>query len=179
MKRAPLALLALLLLTGCQEEAAVAPPEPVALTEDSLSHFCQMWIADHAGPKAQIHLEGMPAPLFFAQVRDAVAYLRSPERSAPVTAVYVSDMAKAASWEQPGADNWIAAQDAAFVVGGEVTGGMGAPEVAPFGTRAAAESFAARHGGEIMGLDQIPTQAVLGAIDFDLPQDPNTGGARQ
>ncbi len=142
MKRRLTALLpaALLLLAACNEEAAKAPPAPVALTEDSLAHYCQMWIADHAGPKAQIHLEGGDAPLFFAQVRDAVAYLRSPERTAPVVAVYVSDMAKAASWEHPGADNWIAADSAVFVVGADVTGGMGAPEVAPFGTQAAAQS---------------------------------------
>ncbi|GAB4361616.1 MAG: nitrous oxide reductase accessory protein NosL [Kiloniellaceae bacterium] len=162
-------LLPALLLAACNEEVAKAPPAPVALTEDSLAHYCQMWIADHGGPKAQIHLEGTDAPLFFAQVRDAVAYLRSPERSAPVIAVYVSDMARAASWEHPGADNWIAADKAAFVVGSDVKGGMGAPEVAPFGTRDAAERFMRDHGGRIMTLDQIPAQAVLGAVDFDLP----------
>lgn len=161
-------LIPLLLLAACKEEVA-SVPEPVALSEDSLSHFCQMWIADHSGPKAQIHLEGQPAPLFFAQVRDALAYLHSPERLAPITAVYVSDMAQAPSWDEPGPENWVAAEGATFVVGADVVGGMGAPEIAPFGDTEAAEAFALQHGGDVMALDQIPSEAVLGAIDFDLP----------
>ncbi|NIA69706.1 copper resistance protein CopZ [Pelagibius litoralis] len=165
MKRA---LLALLMLAACNDEVAVAP-DPVPLTDTALSHFCQMWIADHDGPKAQIHLEGMPQPIFFAQVRDALAYLISPERDASITAVYVSDMAQAISWEEPGNANWVAADSATFVVGADVTGGMGAPEVAPFGTPEAAAAFAARHGGSVMALDQIPAEAVLGAIDIGLP----------
>ena len=165
MKRA---LLALLLLTACNDEVAVVP-DPVPLSDTALSHFCQMWIADHGGPKAQIHLEGFAEPIFFAQVRDALAYLRSPEREAPITAVYVSDMAEAPSWEEPGADNWVDAGAAAFVVGADVVGGMGAPEVAPFSDTAAAEAFAARHGGSVMALDEIPMEAVLGAVEIDLP----------
>ncbi len=165
MKRA---LLSLLLLAACNDEVAVAP-DPVPLTDTALSYFCQMWIADHGGPKAQIHLEGFDQPIFFAQVRDALAYLRSPERDAPVTAVYVSDMAQAVSWEEPGPGNWVDAETAAFVVGADVTGGMGAPEVAPFGSTIAAEAFAARHGGSVMALEEIPSEAVLGAVDFDLP----------
>lgn len=165
MKRA---LLALLLLAACNDEVAVVP-DPVPLSDAALSHFCQMWIADHGGPKAQIHLEGFAEPLFFAQVRDALAYLRSPEREAPITAVYVSDMAEAPSWEEPGADNWVDAAVAAFVVGADVVGGMGAPEVAPFGDTSAAEAFAARHGGSVMALDEIPMEAVLGAVEIDLP----------
>ncbi|WP_299623247.1 nitrous oxide reductase accessory protein NosL [Pelagibius sp.] len=165
MKRA---LLALLLLAACNDEVAVVP-DPVPLSDTALSHFCQMWIADHGGPKAQIHLEGFAEPIFFAQVRDALAYLRSPEREAPITAVYVSDMAEAPSWEEPGADNWVDAAAATFVVGADVVGGMGAPEVAPFGDTSAAEAFAARHGGSVMALDEIPMEAVLGAVEIDLP----------
>ena len=85
------AMMAILLLSACKEEMAEAPT-PHPLTEEALSFFCQMNVLEHGGPKAQIHLEGQPAPLFFAQVRDGVAYLRSPERDARVSAVYVSDM---------------------------------------------------------------------------------------
>lgn len=163
-----LPLLALLILPGCREEAVVLP-EPVALTENALSHYCQMWIADHGGPKAQIHLEGFPEPIFFAQVRDALAYLRSPERDAPVIAVYVSDMAQAPSWEKPGPSNWANASKVVFVVGADVQGGMGAPEVVPFGSEGAARNFASDHGGKIMRLEEIPGDAVLSAVDFELP----------
>ncbi|MDT8343806.1 MAG: nitrous oxide reductase accessory protein NosL [Thermohalobaculum sp.] len=164
MKRA---LIALLLLGACGEEPA-APPAPVAIDATTTGHYCMMVLADHGGPKAQIHLEGYPAPLFFSQVRDALAYLRGPEREARVLAVYVNDMARAPSWENPGPDNWIAASDARYVVGADVVGGMGAPEIAPFGDEVAASAFIARHGGKAMAFDDIPDDAVLGPVEIDL-----------
>ena len=132
MRYAPILLI--LLLAGCRDEVAVVAPEPVAMTEEAVSHFCMMSLDEHPGPKAQIHLEGMPFPIFFAQVRDGIAYLKLPERSAGIAAVYVSNMSRAPSWDAPGIGNWIAAEDAIFVVGADVTGGMGAPELAPFET---------------------------------------------
>lgn len=155
-----------LALGGCSGSAETEIPGPVALTEDSVDHFCQMNVIEHTGPKAQIHLEGMPGPLWFAQVRDAVAYLREPEKVADVIVVYVNDMAQAESWDHPGDANWIAADKAVFVVGSDARGGMGAPEVVPFGTEDAAKAFAAKHGGSLMGLDAIPSEAVLGAVDI-------------
>jgi len=162
------ALFALMLLGACREEAAEAPA-PVAFDAGTTGHFCMMVLADHGGPKAQIHLEGYPAPLFFSQVRDALAYLRGPEREARVLAVYVNDMARAPSWENPGAENWIAAEDARFVVGADVLGGMGAPEIAPFGDVEAAARFAAKHGGAPMALADIPDDAVLAPVEITLP----------
>ncbi len=165
MKR--LALIALLALTACKEEVAEAP-DPVDLTPDALSFFCQMNIAEHGGPKGQIHLEGYPAPLFFAQVRDMLAYLKSPERDAKITAVYVSDMSVAPSWRQPGISNWIPADGATFVVGANVQGGMGAREVVPFSDTTAAEAFITDYGGSMLSLPDIPDSEVLGPVDLDL-----------
>ena len=51
-----LALIALLVLAACKEELAEAP-DPVDLTPDALSYFCQMNVAEHGGPKGQIHLK--------------------------------------------------------------------------------------------------------------------------
>ena len=173
-RRLPFTAIALLvLLTACSEQKAAAP-DPVPLTEAALSHYCQMYVAEHGGPKAQIHLEGYPAPLFFAQVRDAVAYLRSPEREAPVTAVYVSNMSVAKSWEEPGASNWIKAGEASFVIDSDAKGGMGAPEVVPFENRADADRFAAEHGGRTASLDEIPDETVLSAVEFELPGEETT-----
>ncbi|WP_299351250.1 nitrous oxide reductase accessory protein NosL [uncultured Shimia sp.] len=155
-------------LIACKEDTAKAPPPPVDLTEEALSYFCQMNIADHGGPKGQIHLEGLPAPIFFAQVRDMVAYLKSPERDAEVVAIYVSDMGQATTWEMPGQSNWIDANDAAFVVGAPVAGGMGAPEIVPFAQTADAEIFIAQYGGTSMPLTDIPDDAAIGAVDLDL-----------
>lgn len=165
MKRA---LLFALLLAACREEEVEAP-DPVALDDDALSHFCQMNVAEHGGPKAQIHLDGYPAPLFFAQVRDAVAYLKAPERDAVITAVYVSDMAAATSWALPGTENWVDGKSAVFVVGAPVRGGMGAPEIVPFANEADAEAFIARYGGEAMALDDIPADAAMGPVDLNTP----------
>jgi copper chaperone NosL len=167
MRYAPILLI--LLIAGCRDDVAMLAPEPVIMTEEAVSHFCMMSLDEHPGPKAQIHLEGMLFPIFFAQVRDGIAYLKQPERTAGIAAVYVSNMSRAPSWGAPGIDNWIAAEDAVFVVGADVTGGMGAPELAPFETEQAARDFAALHGGEVMRLDQIPAEAVLGAVDIVIP----------
>ena len=154
-------------LTACKEDSAKAPPPAADLTETALSFFCQMDIAEHGGPKGQIHLDGFPEPLFFAQVRDLVAYLKSPERDAQVVAVYVSDMGVAPNWETPGVSNWIRAEDALFVVGAPVKGGMGAPEIVPFANDADADGFIAQYGGQAMTLKDIPDEAALGAVDFE------------
>ncbi|WP_027257829.1 MULTISPECIES: nitrous oxide reductase accessory protein NosL [Leisingera] len=165
MKR--LILAAALFLSACLEEEAKAPPAPVELTEAALSYFCQMNVSEHGGPKGQIHLEGFPVPLFFAQVRDLAAYVKSPERDAEITAIYVSDMGAAASWAHPGTNNWIDAKGTHFVVGANVAGGMGAPEVVPFASTEDAARFAARYGGEVSGFEDIPDDAVLGPVDLD------------
>ncbi len=162
-------LLILLLLTACKEEVAEVP-DPMPMTEKALSHFCQMQVAEHGGPKAQIHLDGLQQPIFFAQVRDALAYLRSPERTAPVSATYVSDMGAAISWDEPGVENWISLDAAVLVMGADLAGGMGAPEIAPFAEVAAAAEFVAAHGGMIIPLDDIPDEAVLGPVELQLPE---------
>ena len=120
-----LILLATLSLAACKEEAATPPP-PVALTAQAVGHYCQMDLLEHPGPKAQVHLDGLPDPLFFSQVRDAIAYQRMPEQSHAIRAIYVNDMAVAPSWAQPGPDNWIDASTAHFVIGSDATGGMDA-----------------------------------------------------
>ncbi len=156
---------ALLLLPACREDIA-ALPRPVALTEESTGHYCQMELLEHPGPKAQAHLAGLEHPLFFSQVRDVVAYQRMPEQSHVVTVAYVSDMgAPGATWDDPGAENWIAATEAHYVVGSAIAGGMGAPELVPFSRPEDAQAFAARHGGQVLRLDQIPDSAVLAPVE--------------
>ncbi|WP_323005662.1 nitrous oxide reductase accessory protein NosL [Pseudorhodobacter sp.] len=162
----PLFFCVVLLLAACQEEVA-QDVSAVALTETSAGHYCQMNLLEHDGPKAQIHLAGLPgAPLFFSQVRDAVAYMRMPEQSHAILATWVNDMAApGASWEHPGADNWLDAEQAFFVVGSTIVGGMGAPEIVPFSTRIAADAFVKTNGGEVMRLADIPDSAALAPVD--------------
>ncbi|WP_244265692.1 nitrous oxide reductase accessory protein NosL [Polycladidibacter hongkongensis] len=149
---------------GGGPQKATSPPAPVALSEEALSFYCQMNVLEHPGPKAQIHLAGAPAPLFFAQVRDAIAFIKSEERPGDVLAIYVSDMGKAPSWDAPGDDNWTLASTAKFVVGAKQSGGMGAPEIVPFSSEDAAQAYAKRKGGKVMALAEIPAQSVLGEV---------------
>lgn len=156
----------LVLLVACNDDTPSEAPPAVEMTEESLSFFCKMGVMDHGGPKGQVHLEGFEYPLFFAQVRDLVAYLKSPERDARIVATYVSDMDNMPVWAELEPGNWIPVDAAHFVVGAPIAGGMGAQEVVPFGTLEGAMAFRDIYGGAVMPLDDIPDDAVLGPIDF-------------
>lgn len=171
MKRA-LILVAMLGLAACKDEAA-QDVSAVALDETAVGHFCQMELLEHDGPKGQVHLGGLPgAPLFFSQTRDAVAYARMPEQSHEILAIWVNDMgAPGATWADPGAENWIEADAAQYVVGAAVTGGMGAPEIVPFADRADADAFARANGGAVMALDDIPDEIVLTPVALEAEAD--------
>lgn len=164
-----LLIVSLVLMSACKDESAEAP-DPVSLTAENLAYYCMMDISEHAGPKAQIFLDGLPDPIFFAQVRDAFTYLASAEQEGYVAAVYVNDMAEA-PWETPGADNWIHAKMAHFVVGSEKAGGMGAPELVPFSDLAAAETFVTRHGGAIFAMDAVPEAAFMAPVELVFRQE--------
>jgi copper chaperone NosL len=158
MKRA---IALILLLAACREDVA-AVPSPVEMTAQTLGYYCQMNVLEHPGPKAQVHLAGQPgAPLFFSQVRDAVAYQRMPEQSAEITAIYVNDMGVAPSWDDPGTGNWVPLDQVQFVVGSDQTGGMGVAELVPFHDPAQAAAFVAAHGGVVMSLADIPDADVV------------------
>lgn len=161
-------LLALLLLAACRDEA---PPGPVAMTPESVGFFCQMNILDHGGPKAQVHLAEFPGkPLFFSQVRDALAYLAQPEKDGTVVAAYVTDMGSAA-WEAPTEAKWIALDKAAFVLGSDRLGGMDQPEAIPFADRAEAARFVQAHGGKVLSRTEIPRAALVPAEAEATPAD--------
>lgn len=158
----------LLSLAACKEEAT-QDTSALPLNADAVGHYCQMNMLEHAGPKVQVHLSGLPAaPLFFSQVRDGVAYMRMPEQSHSILTVWVNDMgAQGATWDAPGANNWILAEEAFYVVGARVVGGMGAPEVVPFSDKIKAIEFGAENGGNVMRLADIPDSAVLAPVALD------------
>lgn len=154
----PWALLVVALLAGCGE-AESPPPPPVEPDREAVTHFGRMILVDHVGPKAQVHLGDWSAPLWFSQVRDAVAYTLLPEESKDIAAIYVTDMAGIGDWDQTGP--WIPAETAYYVLGSDRRGGMGALEAVPFGEREPAEAFAERHGGRVVRWDQIPRDYIL------------------
>jgi copper chaperone NosL len=157
---------ALALLSACGEEDVSQNITPRDLTPQSLGHYCQMNLLEHPGPKAQVFLKDYPAPLFFSQVRDAIAYSRAPEQVAPIVAIYVNDMGAAgATWDLPGDGNWIAADKAFYVVGSARQGGMGAPETVPFSSREAADAYIRAEGGRAMTLADITDDMVLAPVE--------------
>ncbi|MFH1805933.1 MAG: nitrous oxide reductase accessory protein NosL [Pseudomonadota bacterium] len=164
MTKILLVAITLLTLTACREDEATNLPAPVAMTAEAVGHYCQMNILEHPGPKAQIHLDGMPHPLFFSQVRDAVAYQRMPEQSHAIRVIYVSDMSQVTDWNVISTDNWIPAISAHYVVGSSRVGGMGAAELVPFSNPDDATRFAKLHGGQVMSLDDIADVAVLSPV---------------
>jgi copper chaperone NosL len=158
------ALAAAVLLTGCQQEAANAPlPPPVALNADAMGVFCGMNLMEHPGPKGQIITAGRIDPYWFSSVRDTVAFTLMPDQPRDIRAIYVSDMARAPSWDAPGESNWIDARKAVFVIESRRQGGMGAAEAVPFGERAAADAFVVANGGKVVTFDKIPGDYVLGS----------------
>ncbi|HVX37406.1 MAG TPA: nitrous oxide reductase accessory protein NosL [Hyphomicrobium sp.] len=146
---------------GCKEKTSEALPPPQKLTADATGHYCGMALIEHPGPKGQIILASRSDPVWFSSARDAFSFTMLAEESKDVRAVYVSDMGKAPSWEKPGADNWIEAHQAFFVIGSRKQSGMGAPETVPFSDRTAADKFAEANGGRVLSFSEVPPDYVL------------------
>ncbi|SDY87491.1 nitrous oxide reductase accessory protein NosL [Citreimonas salinaria] len=166
-----IALLSVGLLAACDEDEAAPPPPPQELTGSEISHYDHMIVVDHDGPKAQILLESREDPVWFSSVRDAFAFHLLPEEPRDIAAIYVTDMARAESWADPGPGVWIEAREAHFVIGSDMRGGMGAEEPVPFGTEDAAAAFATEHGGEVVAFDAVPEDYVLGATVEPMQMD--------
>ena len=160
-----LAMSALAMLAACSGEAGLEAPKPLALTSEAIGHYCGMNVLEHPGPKGQIMLGQIPEPIWFSSVRDAVAFTMLPEEPKDISAIYVSDMASASSWEEPGPANWIDARQAYYVIGSAMRGGMGAPETVRFSTEAAAAEFAGDNGGQVVAFADIPRDYVLGTAE--------------
>ncbi len=173
-----LGLLAVLFASGCDgRDSAAAPPPPATLTAQAIGHFCGMALTEHPGPKGQILLRGTDKPVWFSSARDTIAFTMLAEEAKTLRAIYVSDMGRAETWEQPGATNWVEARQAHFVIGSSRRGGMGAAEAVPFAEREAADRFATEHGGRVVGFKQIPAEWVLGEDDAPAtpPAEPTHG----
>lgn len=157
------AFFAVIALAGCKEETVGAPPPPHALTTEAIGYYCGMNLIEHSGPKGQILLVSRTDPIWFSSARDAVAFTLLPEEPKDIRAIYVSDMARAPGWENPGPNNWVDARAAFFVIGSKLRSGMGAAETVPFSDRSKADKFASEHGGQIVTFAEIPREYVLGS----------------
>ena len=110
-------------------------PPPREPGPGDVGHYCGMNLVDHPGPKAQIFLASRNEPVWFTQVRDAIAFTRLPEEPRDITAIWVNDMGRTT--------NWAAARGRRLGRGAQRlvrhrqrsrAGGMGAAEAVPFGT---------------------------------------------
>lgn len=152
---------AALALAGCDDAEVASAPPPAKLTRDATGHYCRMIVLDHKGPKGQIHLAGQTTPVWFSSVRDTVAFTMLREESKRIAAIYVNDMTST-PWDRPGAETWIDAKKALYVIGSKKRGGMGAAEAVPFKGAEAAKAFAAKFGGRVVAFDKIPRKYILG-----------------
>ena len=155
-------LLAALLVSGCEDKQA-SMPAPYALTAEAMGRYCGMDVLEHAGPKGQVILEQIPEPIWFSSARDTIAFTMLPEEPKDIAAIYVSDMGKAPSWEKPGAENFIDARTAFYVIGSSLRGGMGVQEAVPFSSQIDADAFAAKHGGRAVRFADMPRDYILGS----------------
>ncbi len=155
------ALLLPLAFAGCNEKPAAKIPPPHRMTAEDIGHYCGMNVLEHPGPKGQISVASLIQPVWFSSVRDTLAFTMLPDEPKDIQAIYVSDMGKAPNWDQPGADNWVEARKALFVIESRVKSGMGGDEAVPFSDRAAAEKFVGENGGRIVDFDEVPRDYVL------------------
>ncbi len=144
-------------LAGCDRRPAERPrPSPSEVLAEATGYYCGMRLAEHEGPKGQVHLASRSEPIWFSSVRDTIVFLRSPEEPRDVAAAYVNDMGRSANWQQPDRGAWVDARQAWFVIESQARGGMGVPEAVPFSDEAAAQAFQAANGGRVVRLDEIP-----------------------
>jgi len=149
-----------LLIVACSRETAVEVPPPQELSREHIGYYCNMIVADHQGPKGQIHLSNGKQPVWFTSVRDTITFTLLPGEPKNIAVIYVNDMAKA-SWATPEAGTWIEARDAWYVIGSDRRGGMGAPEPVPFSDRQAAARFSESHGGSVVAYAELPPDYFL------------------
>ena len=153
-------------LSACGDEERAELPPPAPLTQEAIGYYCNMTVSEHHGPKGQIRLKSGDRPIWFSSVRDTIAFTLLPEEPKDIWVVYVTDMSKAETWDNPETGDWIEVKSALFVIGSTRSGGMGAPEPVPFSSQEAAEKFADRYGGAIVGLSDIPDNAILGPVEI-------------
>lgn len=158
-------------LASCSEQKKAEIIAPFALTDSAMGRYCGMNVLEHPGPKGQIILSPANEPVWFSSARDTLAFTLLPEEPKNIAAIYVSDMAHAPTWEEPGAENWVNAREAFYVIESKALGGMGAQEAVPFSQREAADRFVFEKGGRIVSFDEIPKDYVLGEQDADLTGD--------
>ncbi len=143
-------ILIILCLAACSKEP-VAKPLPIEFTRDHTCNVCGMIIVDFPGAKAQMHYKNKRRDTFCSTLDMFLFYLQ-PDRPGNIIAIYVNDMGKS-DWERP-KGNWIDAEKAFYVYGGDVMGPMG-EALAPFLDIKDAEAYIKKHGGRVIRFSDV------------------------
>jgi copper chaperone NosL len=144
-------------LAGCGSSDAAAPVAAADFGHDANCALDGMLLAEYPGPKGQIHYAGASAPDWYCDSVELLNVLLRPEQQRPIRAAFVQDMA-AADWQRP-VGHWIDARQAHYVLGSRKKGPMGAT-AASFRDAAAAQAFAAQHGGKVVAFAAIKPDMV-------------------
>lgn len=158
MKRYLLLLLLILPACGAPTETEVHSYQPVAITDEDECAVCGMSVQNHPGPKGQLYLVGSQRPAKFCSTVDFFIYALQPEHESHIAQGYVHDMA-ATDWQQPDDAALIPVQEAWFVLGHGLPGGMG-PTLAAFRDSTAAQAFIDEHGGRMLPYRDITLEVL-------------------
>ena len=152
-------------------DAGGGRPDPVPFEDTAKTGMTatEVGVAEgggHVVPTAQVFYEGYRYVVGYYGIGPLVDALGRPERDRPFgppVAVYVRDFAGsgvevdpdgALSLPGPDEPSWVAAGEAAFVVGSDARTPAG-PAVVPFSSRSAADRFASAHGGRVVDWRQL------------------------
>lgn len=150
------------LVTACDNKPQGAEkPLPHEFTTQDITFPGRMFVANHKGPKAQLFIGKQPTPLWFSNVRDLFSYTKMAEESQDIKAMYVTDMGRAATWDEPGTGVWIEAKTAYYVISSSRVGGMGGDEAVPFGTETQAKTFIQQYGGRLVRFETMPESYIF------------------
>lgn len=158
-------LIAIALLTACKNESVVAQAPVAPLLDvpaDARGHYCGMFLTEHVGPKGQVRVRDLAAPLWFTSIREIFSFLAAPDEPKAITGVYVQDMGRRRADGSFPPEAWIDARSAWYVIGSGAPDAPAADDAMPFATQADAEAYRARHGGTVVTFDTMP-QAFVSA----------------
>lgn len=159
-KAAILPLVVLLFMAACSKNEKPADVKPIELDRTISCAVCGMIPVDFPGAKGQIHYNSGRVDSFCCTL-DMFTFYLQPDRPKNVTAIYVNDMGKA-DWFNP-EGHWINAEEAHYVLGGDVMGPMGEALV-PFSEREDALKYIDDHGGRIVGFADVKMEMLRPAM---------------
>ena len=137
-----------------------------------------MNLLEHTGPKGQIILASQAEPIWFSSARDTFSFTMLPEEPKDIRAIYVSDMAKAPSWDKPGANNWVDAHRRSSSSAAASAAAWVLPRPCRSLNGAAAAAFAAANGGKVVTFAKVPRDYVLSSDPGFNTKDSGTSGSR-